>query len=108
MRLVFDKRYHDALASGAKQCSIRQGDKSGNLCEGEILDIECPAGEVLFEAVVILVLVDQLRDIPLACLRADGFSSHREAVDRLRVFYPDLTLSSVVTYIEWLHPEACR
>lgn len=42
-----------------------------------------------------------LKDVPIDIINAEGWSGHKQALKNLQAFYPDLTMESFVTVIQW-------
>lgn len=96
--LVIAKEWKDAVISGKKQITIREGARDYR--NGPVL-LGCN-----IENWIVMADIVDVRICPLALIsedeyKADGFLSRKELLAKLRTYYSDISDTSAVTVIRW-------
>lgn len=88
------------MLSGDKRVTIRLGER--NIQEDAALTFEATNGthsDVIVQVEFVCSL--PLGHVPHFYYEADGFTSTEDMLESMKRFYPDITLDSVVTIIEF-------
>ena len=86
-----------SLLAGCKTYSIRRGHRTFN----KTINISNPANRAILAGIVNSYVHTVLSEVPLRVLESEGFASFKEALDTLRIFYPDIAWDSAVTIVEF-------
>lgn len=97
--ILFAPQFHAAIENGEKQITIREGRRDYQV--GETVMLCCHVAGWCRMGTVTGVGFAELRDVPIESLQADGFSGYEDALVVMNQFYPELTLDSVVTVINF-------
>jgi hypothetical protein len=87
-----------AIMLGEKKVTIREGHRDYHV--GPVM-ICCHLVPWAIMATITSVRFTQVNEVTEKEMRADGYSNHKEMLNDLRKYYPDLTMSSPVTVISW-------
>ena len=87
-----------AIMLGKKKLTIREGYRDYRIGPVMICCHIAPWAVMTKITTVRLTTVEELKQDELL---ADGYQDHEQALNDLRNYYPDLTMSSPVTVIEW-------
>lgn len=93
-----DKEMRRRVETGEKEITIREGDRE--YLEGPVM-LCCHIEPWVVMADIVNVSYYRLGEIPMEMLLADGYHSVAEALSDLKQYYPDITVGSKMTIIEW-------
>ena len=96
--LIAGERMKNDVLSGVKKITIREGYR--DYTKGPVL-IGCHILNWVTMKNIIRVERTKLSDINIEDIEKDGFIDHIHALGVLKKFYPNMTLNSDVTVIEW-------
>jgi hypothetical protein len=86
-----------SLLAGCKTYTIRRRHRAF----AKSIRISNPASPITVSGIVNSYVHSILSEVPLRVLEAEGWRSFQEALDALRVYYPELDWNSEVTIVEF-------
>ena len=96
-KLILAEDVFDALKTG-KTCTIRKGRRDIKL--GKLL-LESLDEKRTETVMVNTVIFTELLMIPFRYLSNDGFKNHDDMCEKMKRFYPDITMETECTVISW-------
>ena len=89
-----------SVKNGTKRITVRTGIRDIMLHKTLLIE-NAENAEDTHTVVPKVIVFSTLGKIPLNFLLEDGFESHQDAVEKMKRFYPNITLFSDITAICW-------
>lgn len=97
--LLFTREHHGNILSKKKKSTVREGYRDYKT--GKPVLLCCHINTFCIMATITKVKHCKVYELLIDEVRQEGFPDDKELLENLQKYYPDLQLTSEITYIEW-------